>query len=179
MIERLAKAATALGVRPEASRDEVRKAFHKVALRCHPDKVSVVHKETASVQFSEAQEAYELLLSGTLRGATTTATSNAAGNTASSLASGTADRATNNVTGGGVRHAAASMTMLPACTDCNSVDKLMWMGGGIFLCARCNQRTQDNIRSTSPKEDRQRKRNVQRRSKEGRLKDRHRKRHAR
>ncbi|KTW29666.1 hypothetical protein T552_00875 [Pneumocystis carinii B80] len=50
-----------LGVNPEASQVEIKKAFHKVALHNHPDKVQESEREEASIRFREAQDAYDIL----------------------------------------------------------------------------------------------------------------------
>ena len=179
-------AATALGVRPGASTDEVRKAFHRVALRCHPDKVCADEKEAASAKFRMAHHAYELLLSGAQGGARTSAASSAASSTATGAASKTADSATSNVSGSGVAIASVSKTTAQVCTECGSAEKVMWMGCGMYMCPRCRQMAMDSIRSatskiirpTSQKDCWHQKQDVQRRAKGGRGRDRHGKQHA-
>ena len=54
----------ALGVDRSASDAEVRRAFHAVALRCHPDKLEGLpppERARAEAAFSVAREAYEQL----------------------------------------------------------------------------------------------------------------------
>lgn len=48
-----------LGVPPDASEDDIKKKFRKLALQYHPDKNA--DNEFAAVQFREIQEAYETL----------------------------------------------------------------------------------------------------------------------
>lgn len=50
-----------LGVDPEASHTDIKKAFHKFALHNHPDKVPESEREEASIRFREAQDAYDIL----------------------------------------------------------------------------------------------------------------------
>ncbi|KTW26854.1 uncharacterized protein T551_03316 [Pneumocystis jirovecii RU7] len=50
-----------LGVNPEASQTDIKKAFHKLALHNHPDKVSESERENASIRFREVQDAYDVL----------------------------------------------------------------------------------------------------------------------
>ncbi|NWV46167.1 DNJB8 protein, partial [Daphoenositta chrysoptera] len=49
-----------LGVQKEASRDDIRKSYHKLALKWHPDK-NPRNKEEAEKRFKEIIEAYETL----------------------------------------------------------------------------------------------------------------------
>ena len=49
-----------LGVRRNASADEIKKAFRKLAVQYHPDK-NPNNKEEAEEKFKEAAEAYEIL----------------------------------------------------------------------------------------------------------------------
>ncbi len=53
---------TILGVKPNASDDEVKKAYRKLAVKYHPDKVSYLgddFKKTAEEKFQKINEAYE------------------------------------------------------------------------------------------------------------------------
>jgi molecular chaperone DnaJ len=50
-----------LGVSRSASEDEIKKAYRKLALKYHPDRVAEAEKKTASEKFKEATEAYEVL----------------------------------------------------------------------------------------------------------------------
>jgi len=50
-----------LGVPPDASQDEVKRGFRKIALTCHPDKVREHEKELATQRFQLIAEAYEVL----------------------------------------------------------------------------------------------------------------------
>jgi hypothetical protein len=58
-----------LGLAREASAREIKKAWHLIALRLHPDKVegSVRDKEEATQRFKAAAEAYEVLSEPSLR----------------------------------------------------------------------------------------------------------------
>ncbi|XP_077882736.1 dnaJ homolog subfamily B member 8-like [Ictidomys tridecemlineatus] len=49
-----------LGVSPNASSSEIKKAYHQLALRVHPDK-NLEDKEAAAERFKEVAEAYEVL----------------------------------------------------------------------------------------------------------------------
>lgn len=51
-----------LGVKPEASEQEIKKAYHRSALRWHPDK-NQNNKEEADRKFKKISEAYEVLRS--------------------------------------------------------------------------------------------------------------------
>ncbi|KAG5439398.1 hypothetical protein PCANB_001972 [Pneumocystis canis] len=50
-----------LGVNPDATQTDIKKAFHKFALHNHPDKVPEFEREEASSRFREAQDAYDIL----------------------------------------------------------------------------------------------------------------------
>ncbi|RMD43502.1 hypothetical protein DV735_g1669, partial [Chaetothyriales sp. CBS 134920] len=50
-----------LGVSKEASAAEIKKAYHKIALKSHPDKVPADQREEAEVRFKAAGQAYEIL----------------------------------------------------------------------------------------------------------------------
>ncbi|QSL64835.1 hypothetical protein MERGE_002139 [Pneumocystis wakefieldiae] len=50
-----------LGVHPNASQVEIKKAYHKLALHNHPDKVRESEREEASIRFLQAQDAYDIL----------------------------------------------------------------------------------------------------------------------
>lgn len=50
----------ALGLSQDASQEEVRKAYRKLALRWHPDK-NLTQREVAEVNFKRIAEAYEVL----------------------------------------------------------------------------------------------------------------------
>ena len=55
---------TILGVSPEASPEEIRKAYHQLANQYHPDKVTHLGEEfrqLAEKRFKEIQEAYQQL----------------------------------------------------------------------------------------------------------------------
>jgi DnaJ like chaperone protein len=54
-----------LGVEADASREEIRKAFHKLAVQYHPDKVHHLGEDfqkVAHAKFMELQRAYERLI---------------------------------------------------------------------------------------------------------------------
>jgi curved DNA-binding protein len=50
-----------LGVKPEATADDIRKAFRGLARQCHPDVVPDPEKKAAESKFKEINEAYEVL----------------------------------------------------------------------------------------------------------------------
>lgn len=51
-----------LGLDPKASSDEIKRAYRKIALECHPDKVRTsLDKEGASERFKAVSHAYEIL----------------------------------------------------------------------------------------------------------------------
>ena len=54
-----------LGVSRTASADEIKKAYRKLALKYHPDRVTEVDKKEASEKFKEATAAYEILSDST------------------------------------------------------------------------------------------------------------------
>lgn len=56
-----------LGIQETASADEIKKAYHKKAMQCHPDKVSAEHKEIATACFKAIAAAYEVLSDETRR----------------------------------------------------------------------------------------------------------------
>lgn len=56
-----------LEVEATASSAEIKKAYRKLALRYHPDKVSEDEREDAEVKFKEISHAYELLIDETKR----------------------------------------------------------------------------------------------------------------
>ncbi|XP_061491320.1 dnaJ homolog subfamily C member 9 [Rhineura floridana] len=50
-----------LGVRREASPDEIRRGYHKVSLRVHPDRADPANKETATLHFQILGKVYTVL----------------------------------------------------------------------------------------------------------------------
>lgn len=50
-----------LGVEKSASADEIKRAYRKLAMKYHPDRVSESDKNDAELRFKEASEAYEVL----------------------------------------------------------------------------------------------------------------------
>ena len=50
-----------LNVTKESSANEIKKAYHKIALKSHPDKVSEPDREEAEIKFKAAGQAYEIL----------------------------------------------------------------------------------------------------------------------
>lgn len=62
---RLAEAYATLGISPQASDDEVRKAYRRLALKYHPDKVTrgtEAEREAAAARFSQITEAKDLIM---------------------------------------------------------------------------------------------------------------------
>lgn len=55
-----------LGVSRDATTVEIRKAYRKLALSYHPDKVPEEERAEAEIKFKEISEAYETLSDGTL-----------------------------------------------------------------------------------------------------------------
>lgn len=57
------KARQILGVSPSASQDEIKKAYHEAALRCHPDlaKTNDMSTALATELFNQLNEAFEVL----------------------------------------------------------------------------------------------------------------------
>jgi curved DNA-binding protein CbpA len=49
-----------LGVRPDATREEIKQAYRKAAMRWHPDR-NAVHRDAARAAFQEIKEAYAIL----------------------------------------------------------------------------------------------------------------------
>ncbi|BFZ54096.1 DnaJ-like protein xdj1 [Savitreella phatthalungensis] len=50
-----------LGVSPSAGQDDIKRAYHKLARKAHPDKVAPEEREAASATFRQIQEAYDVL----------------------------------------------------------------------------------------------------------------------
>ncbi|GAO45814.1 DnaJ domain-containing protein [Saitoella complicata NRRL Y-17804] len=50
-----------LGISPDASSNEIKKAYHKLALETHPDKVPEPEREEAAEKFKDIQDAYDTL----------------------------------------------------------------------------------------------------------------------
>ena len=50
-----------LNISRDASKSEIKKAYHKAALANHPDKVAESEREAAETKFKEASQAYEIL----------------------------------------------------------------------------------------------------------------------
>jgi hypothetical protein len=50
-----------LGVRPEASQEEIKAAFRKRALETHPDRAAADDKDAAQEEFVRVREAFEIL----------------------------------------------------------------------------------------------------------------------
>lgn len=50
-----------LGIGPEATQEEIKRAFREKALECHPDRVSEEEKEDAEEEFLRIREAFEVL----------------------------------------------------------------------------------------------------------------------
>jgi len=57
-----------LGISRDASKAEVKKAYHKAALTSHPDKVPEAEREEADVKFKAISQAYEILSDDQKRG---------------------------------------------------------------------------------------------------------------
>lgn len=57
-----------LGVSKDASKSEIKKAYHKAALANHPDKVPEAEREDAEIRFKAASQAYEILYDEQKRG---------------------------------------------------------------------------------------------------------------
>lgn len=53
-----------LGVNPGASQEEIKNAFRRRALECHPDQVEEEKKEAAQEEFLRVREAFEVLRDG-------------------------------------------------------------------------------------------------------------------
>ena len=52
---------SALGVKKSATQPEIKKAYRRAALRCHPDKVPPERREDAEKKFKRVAKAYEIL----------------------------------------------------------------------------------------------------------------------
>jgi molecular chaperone DnaJ len=50
-----------LGLAKDASEDDIKKAYRKLASKYHPDKLDEAEKIAGEVKFKEAKEAYECL----------------------------------------------------------------------------------------------------------------------
>ncbi|KAF8473997.1 hypothetical protein BDZ91DRAFT_770378 [Kalaharituber pfeilii] len=50
-----------LGVSSTCTKAEIKKAYHKAALTCHPDKVPEAEREAAEIKFKAVSQAYEIL----------------------------------------------------------------------------------------------------------------------
>ncbi|KAI9667194.1 MAG: hypothetical protein M1821_000007 [Bathelium mastoideum] len=50
-----------LGITHDATKTEIKKAYHKAALASHPDKVSTDERHTAEIRFKSVSQAYEIL----------------------------------------------------------------------------------------------------------------------
>lgn len=53
-----------LGIGPEASQEEIKSAFRRRALECHPDQAEEGEKEAAQREFLRVREAFEILSDG-------------------------------------------------------------------------------------------------------------------
>jgi len=53
-----------LGIRPGASQEEIKQAFRRRALECHPDQAEEGKKEAAQQEFLRVREAFEALSEG-------------------------------------------------------------------------------------------------------------------
>ncbi|RYG10129.1 MAG: molecular chaperone DnaJ, partial [Burkholderiales bacterium] len=58
-----------LGVPKNASEEEIKKAYRKLAMKYHPDRNEGDARTTAEAKFKEAKEAYEMLSDGDKRAA--------------------------------------------------------------------------------------------------------------
>src|SRR3954466_5619960 len=58
-----------LGVPKNASEEEIKKAYRKLAMKFHPDRNQGDAAKDAEAKFKEAKEAYEMLSDGDKRGA--------------------------------------------------------------------------------------------------------------
>lgn len=50
-----------LGIRPDATQDEIKRAFRERALECHPDRAEEGRKKEAQEEFVRVREAFEVL----------------------------------------------------------------------------------------------------------------------
>ncbi len=50
-----------LGIERSATADDIKKAFRRLALECHPDKAPAEQRDEAEIRFKRANEAYEVL----------------------------------------------------------------------------------------------------------------------
>ncbi|KAF2489997.1 heat shock protein DnaJ, partial [Lophium mytilinum] len=59
-----------LGVSHDANAADIRAAYHRMALKCHPDKIQDPTKQAAGAEtFKDVQAAYEVLKDSTMRSA--------------------------------------------------------------------------------------------------------------
>jgi len=56
-----------LGLAKTATEDEIKKAYRKLSMKFHPDRVPAEEKEQAEINFKEMKEAYEVLSDGQQR----------------------------------------------------------------------------------------------------------------
>ena len=54
----------ALGVAPDATEDEIKRAYRQLATTLHPDKTDAARREEAAALFTTVQEAYEASCTG-------------------------------------------------------------------------------------------------------------------